>query len=154
MVITEVHFEDESSIGTRENMDVIKNEPIKKSSELNLEEIEKDNVLQGEGRINETVGGKQVSRKNVILKYSLKGKKKKKAKKKRKAKKKKKKANKKKKKVKKKKAKKKKNKVSDIKESKINKRHLDGVINSGTFLKEVVHPNVFGLIRYLIHTLF
>ena len=56
------------------------------SNELNLEEIEEDttrkeNVLSGWGSLNNVVVGKQVSSKHAILKYSLKGKKKKKTKK-------------------------------------------------------------------------
>ena len=83
------------------------------SNELNLEEIEEDttrkeNVLSGWGSLNNVVVGKQVSSKHAILKYSLKGKKKKKKTK----------------------------KVSNYKESKIN-RH--GIINSGAFPTKVIN---------------
>ena len=86
------------------------------SNELNFEIIEKGaatkgNVLSGGGRINQNLGGKQVSSKHAILKYSLKGKKKKK-------------------------------KISHFKEFKINRHHLDNVINSGAFPRELINQVV------------
>ena len=116
----------DSNIDTDENMDIITDmingenrqttsqENIENNSnELNLENIEKGAagkgiVLSGGGRINQNLGGKQVSSKHAILKYSLKGKERKK-------------------------------KISHFKEFKINRHHLDNVINSGAFPREVIN---------------
>ena len=116
----------DSNIDTDENMDIItdmingenrqttsQEDLENNSNELNLENIEKEKarkgkVLSGGGRINQNLGGKKVSSKHVILKYSLKGKKSEK-------------------------------KISHFKEFKINRHHLDSVINSGAFPREVIN---------------
>ena len=114
-----MHFEEDSNIDSNENMDIIANmlkngqkTSEENSNELNLEEIETDSAKKEKV----VSGGGRINNKlggkKVSSKHAILTYSLKG---------------------------KKKKKVSDFKEFKINRHHLDSVINSGAFPKEVIN---------------